>query len=417
MRKSVEIGLSALAGVVGICLLQSYALLLKCNICCLGNTCAGKNVVELIKHQRIVETVGGLLCLGIPTKNREKLGIVESLLETSVIHFQPVICGISTTVKLEIKLAEVGGQFLTADALHEVGNGGVLNLNLFRGFLGEESTGNHLVCRSATAIAKAVSHEIGIALTNVSHVLKSCSNGLLVYPCVNSVEVNGDFAAVNSLPHEGLIGEGICVVPAELCCKEILNSTALHDLRKSGRIAEGIGKPECVGFVAELVTEISLTTDELTAECLGSGKVAVTFNPGCAVALKSALGNKLTNLAEELGIVLLNPLKVENGGHEELVALVSLKESYCIGNGTKKLSSGLLNRPKPCCIKMAVTYNAYVGTLLFGGEMLFHNSGRLIKLRRIGLAFFHWNCLKNLDIDFLNFRLFKAICAGIVKFS
>jgi hypothetical protein len=121
---------------------------------------------------------------------------------------------------------------------------------------------------------------------------------------VDSVEVNGNFAAVNSLPDKGLIGKGIGVIPAELRGEEILNSAALHNLGKSCRITEGIGKPEGVGFIAKLITEISLATNKLTAESLRSGEVTVALNPGCAVTLKKDAARVVFN--NDLGEIRLD---------------------------------------------------------------------------------------------------------------
>ena len=59
-------------------------------------------------------------------------------------------------------------------------------------------------------------------------------------------QVRSHFTAIRGNPFEGLIGEGVGLVPAEFYgCKIVLAHT-LDDLRKGARIAEDVRQPHSV---------------------------------------------------------------------------------------------------------------------------------------------------------------------------
>ena len=50
--------------------------------------------------------------------------------------------------------------------------------------------------------------------------------------------------AIDALPDEGVVGEGVGEAPAQLLGDKPFHSGTHHDLGKLGRVAEGVRQPE-----------------------------------------------------------------------------------------------------------------------------------------------------------------------------
>ena len=147
---------------------------------------------------------------------------------------------------------------------------------------------------------------------------------------MGAVEVGKDLSAVDALPIEGVIGEDVGIVPIHLGGEEVVNVAALHYLRDRGAVAEGIGQPEAVGGVAEILPRETLTPEELTHHGFARGDVAVAFDPNAAVRLISALGDLLFDALKELGIIPANHIGVAGGALDEFILGVLLHKGELI---------------------------------------------------------------------------------------
>ena len=125
--------------------------------------------------------------------------------------------------------------------------------------------------------------------------------------------------AVDALPVEVFIGEAVGVVPAQLGGQEIVNRTALHNLWNRRAVTKGIGQPEAVGGIAELLAVVPLAPEELADHRLAGGDVAVTLHPDGAVRLVASLGDFLANALEQRGVVPADQLGVIGRALDELV--------------------------------------------------------------------------------------------------
>ncbi len=74
------------------------------------------------------------------------------------------------------------------------------------------------------------------------------------------VEVDKHLRAIDPLPNEGVVGEGIAatVGPEDLMGGEVLDAAAPHDLGQGTRVPEDVGEPEELTVDAELLLEKAL---------------------------------------------------------------------------------------------------------------------------------------------------------------
>ena len=170
VRQGVEVGLFALFALargIGSCHKKCLCLLGKRYVCCLCNAGAGKNIVELIEHQGVIQTVGECFCLTVVLQDRNQLGIVKRLLQAAVVHFEFVIGSVGSAVKFQIKLAKVLGKLPLVNLLHKVRNGGMLYPCPLCIFFSEDGTADHFGRGPSSAVSKAIRNQNTVALALV----------------------------------------------------------------------------------------------------------------------------------------------------------------------------------------------------------------------------------------------------------
>ena len=167
---------------------------------------------------------------------------------------------------------------------------------------------DHIRGWTSAAVSEAVCHKNAVAFTLVPDSLKSVCDGFLIYPSVDAVEMNGNGASVNSPPSKRFVGEIVGIVPGKLGSQEVIDTGFLHNLGQSGRISKCIGKPEGIGFVSEFFTQISLSSDKLSAERFRAREISVTLYPSSTVYLESALLNIFLHLGKQCRICIFYPL-------------------------------------------------------------------------------------------------------------
>ena len=98
-------------------------------------------------------------------------------------------------------------------------------------------------------------------------------------------EMSENLRAVDALPQEGVVGELVDVVPAQLGGHEIVHAALFADLWQGRRVAEHVGEPQDPAVHAELLPEKALAVEELPNQGFAGGKVAVGLYPHAAFGL------------------------------------------------------------------------------------------------------------------------------------
>ncbi len=164
---------------------------------------------------------------------------------------------------------------------------------------------------------------------------------------VDGREVGEDAGAVDAFPPEGVVGEGVGLVPGDLLGEEPLVAGEPGQLRVGGGVAEGVRQPDPLGLDAEMVHEEPLAVDELTGEGLSAGQVAVGLDPHAADRRPLSLGHRLLDPLPHVRGVVAHPrvLLGLGAGEDELLVLVG--ERGDVGEGPGRLAPGLADRPQP----------------------------------------------------------------------
>ncbi len=119
--------------------------------------------------------------------------------------------------------------------------------------------------------------------------------------------VRQDLAAVDALPHEEVVREGVGLAPGHLDGEEVLDAATEQDLRHGGGEAEDVRQPCRRVTDAEGALEVALAVEELADIGLAAADLAVRLDPHAADRLPAAFLHALLNLLEQLRIVLLDP--------------------------------------------------------------------------------------------------------------
>ena len=169
-------------------------------------------------------------------------------------------------------------------------------------------------------------------------------------------EAGEHLTAVDALPEEGVIGQLVVLIPADLGSEELVHPGFQQNLGQGGAVAEHVRQPEDVAVHPELLLHEPLAVEDLTDQALAGGEVAVSLQPHGALHLPAALPDPLEDLLVELGGVLLDVLvELGLGGHE-LVFGVLLHQPQHGGEAALGLLPGLGQGPQPGYVDMGVAH-------------------------------------------------------------
>ena len=142
-------------------------------------------------------------------------------------------------------------------------------------------------------------------------------------------EAGEHLAAVDALPEEGVIGELVVLVPADLGGKELIHPGFPEDLGQGGAVAEHVRQP---------------------------GEVAVGLQPHGALHLPAALLDPLEDLPVELRGLLFHVLiELGLGGHEPVLGVL-LHQPQDGGEAPLDLLPGLGEGPQPSHVDVGVAH-------------------------------------------------------------
>ena len=169
-------------------------------------------------------------------------------------------------------------------------------------------------------------------------------------------EAGEHLAAVDALPEEGVIGQLVVLVPADLGGKELIHPGFPEDLGQGGAVAEHVRQPEDVAVHPELLLHEPLAVEDLTDQALAGGEVAVGLQPHGALHLPAALLDPLEDLPVELRGLLFHILvELGLGGHEPVLGVL-LHQPQDGGEAPLDLLPGLGQGPQPCHVDVGVAH-------------------------------------------------------------
>ena len=351
---------------------------------------AGDDVMELVLQDDLVQIVP-VLVHRLAGQDVKQLQIVHGDFRIPVVLLHLVHLGQGTTVQLQVQLAVVNRQLILAllHLLHEVADGGRLDHRHTVQALGTLQEFQHTVGGTAAAVTVAVGSQTHIAGALVHQLLGHGGQEVHIGNEVGPVQVGQHFAAVQAPPDEGVGRELVQVAPVHLGGVEILDTAALHDLRNSSAVAEGIGKPEGIGLVIQVLHGIALAVHKLTDHGFGACDVAVAFHPDTAVGLIAALSDALLDSLEDVGVILPHPVQVQDGGLNEGILGVQVHQGQGLGIGTGALADGLLHGPQPGGIHVGMTHHEYTAPGSIAGALFQSRSQDLGNLGSAGAEFLH----------------------------
>ena len=328
-----------------------------------GDRGARQDVVELVQQRvlpQLLELVVGVL---EPAADRgqggQELGLVQQMLAAPVALLGPGLGGEGAAVQLQVQLAVPHRRVrvLLAGPLEELLRGAELDL---RGALevGRAATGgHHLAGGTTTAVAPAeqVDADAGAALLlEVALEVGQLLTGEHAVVGVGRREVGEHAGAVDALPAEGVVGEGVDLVPGDLLGQEELVTGQRRDLRQCGGVAEGVRQPGLPGLHPEVLQEEPLAGHELAGHGLGAGHVGIRLHPHPAHRCEAPIGHALLDAGEQLGVAVLQPLVLLGGGGGEGDVRVVLDQRAHVGEGAGHLADGLPYRPQPGGVDVGV---------------------------------------------------------------
>ena len=163
-------------------------------------------------------------------------------------------------------------------------------------------------------------------------------------------------ASVDTFPFECIIWHLVKLVPADLCCHEIRNSTFLQDLRKCCGITEYVRKPQDLIVHAELFFEESLSVYKLANQCFTGSDVTVCLYEHTTVRLPASFFDSFFDLFIHIRSIFLHIfVQLRLAGHKYIFRILfhqfqyGRKASYCfIFCHTQG--------PQPCTVDMGVSH-------------------------------------------------------------
>ncbi len=171
---------------------------------------------------------------------------------------------------------------------------------------------------------------------------------------IDGREMGQHTRAIDALPHEGVAGRLVELVPGQLLGQEIIDPGQFHDLRQRPAVAEHIRVPELPAAPAKLGFEEALPVQELPHQRFARGQVAVRFDPGAAGGDELPAAHLFRHARIQRRIMLLHPFELLCLRTGELVLGVRVHVTRGRGKRAGAFAPGLGQRPQPGGIDMGM---------------------------------------------------------------
>ncbi len=299
-------------------------------------------------------------------RHTPQLGSPERELALAVAALGLGLRGVHAAVALEVELADVAvlGPALGFLVLEELHRRRETHLRHALEVLQPPRELEVVAGRPAAAVAVAEGIEPGGEAVLLDALVPALDHALGVDAgVVVVVQVDVDLGAVDALPDEGVVGEGIAAVvgPEDLLRGEVLDAAAAHDLRQRAGVAEDVGQPQQLAVDAELLLEEALAVDELADQALAAGDVGVGLDPRRPLRDELARRRGLLDPRVDVGVALLqHPVEVRLA-LQELELGVLGHQRQLGGEGPPDLALGLLQRPEPRHVEVGVAEGEHLG--------------------------------------------------------
>ena len=194
---------------------------------------------------------------------RPQLGLAQQVLAAAVALLDLRLGGVGAAVDLEVELAgphrsprrtpprraskNAAGARPAPAATRQVG--------------GTASPRQHPAGRAAAPVAVAERHQRAgrdALVAEVGRRVGQVGAGQVGVVGVDRREVGEHSGAVDALPPEGVVREGVGGVPRDLLGQEPPHPGQRHDLRQRGGVAERVGQPDLVGLDPEVLRKYRL---------------------------------------------------------------------------------------------------------------------------------------------------------------
>ena len=183
-------------------------------------------------------------------------------------------------------------------------------------------------------------------------------------------KVREDLGGINAAPQEGVAGQHIVFVPADLGGDKLIHAALAQDLRQRGGIAEHVGQPEHLAVNAEFLLKKAFAEEHLTHQTFAGGEVAVRLDPHRAFHFPAAFGDELFDLFIGRGAVLFHILiQLRLRGHEFIFGILFHHGDHG-GEGAHGFFAGLCQRPQPRHVNMRVTDADHVDALILAETVI-----------------------------------------------
>ena len=284
---------------------------------------------------------------------------MQQVLAASVALLGAQLRGVGAAVQLQVQLTvpHRGIRILGPGPFEELLGGAELDPGRTLQIGGAAPGGHHLAGGSAAAVAPAEQVDPdrrAALLLEVALEVGELGPGQRPVVGIGRREVGEDAGAVDALPAEGVVGEGVGLIPGDLLGQEELVAGQCRDLRQRGGVAEGVRQPGLAGLDPEVVQEEPLAGDELAGHRLRAGQVGVGLDPHPADGHEAPRGDVLTDPIEQLGVVVLDPAVLLRGGGREDQLRIALQQRADVGEGAGDLADGLTHRPQPGRVDVGV---------------------------------------------------------------
>ena len=284
---------------------------------------------------------------------------MQEVLAAAVALLGAELRGVGAAVQLEVELAvpDRGIGILGPCPVEELLRGAELDLRGALEVRGAAPGGHHLAGGPATPVAPAeeVDADAGAALLlEVALEIGELLAGEHPVVGVRRREVGEHAGPVEALPAEGVVGEGVDLVPGDLLGEEVVLPGERSDLRQRGGVAEGVRQPGLPCLDPELLEEEPLAGDELAGHGLGAGHVRVRLDPHAAHRHEAPGGDVAPDAGEQLRVAVLQPGELLGRGGGEGEVRIALQQCADGGEGARHLADGLPHGPQPGGVDVGV---------------------------------------------------------------
>ena len=342
-----------------------------------ADAAAGQDVVKLVQAEQfpgVAQVVAANVGAGQrPGQRGQKLGVVEEELAPAVGPFDAGLGGVGAAMVFEVQFAVPGGEAVAGglfQAAEEVVHAPQADTRQRGEGFHLPQVLDHRAGGAAAAVAVAVDEEqrrrrarrpgvFGLELAPRAEHLGGgpvAVVGAAVRAAVGGRAEVGQYPrAVQSLPPEGVVGEAVVLVPAQLGGVEVLQPGLAEQLGQAPGVAEGVRQPQHRrdGGV-EVTAEEVAPQEELPRQRLRAGDVAVHLDPGRAEQFPAALPRPLPNTVEQGGGVPAHEF-VQLGLALPEVERGELRQQVeGVAEGVDRLAAGAGDRPQPGHVQVGV---------------------------------------------------------------